>query len=196
MNATTQIESTPQVTIYTSNDCHWCAKAKQYLTRRGVAYIERNAETDETAAQEVMNLTGHRGVPVIVIGDQVIRGFQRRPLDELLGLGALDAATEATLPPTQDAVAAAVAAGKFAMTPEQQASAAAFTAQVPAELLSDYLADQLDGSPTNCDHTFRHIAAFLDAHPVAGIDSDSLLDLLRAAGIRCDCGYVINVIIK
>src|SRR3982750_3190173 len=85
----------PQVTIYTGDGCHWCVKAKQYLAQRGGPYIERNVEADAAAAAEAIRLSGHQGVPVIVVGERVIAGFQRQALDAALNLGAPDAVTEA-----------------------------------------------------------------------------------------------------
>src|SRR5689334_2984706 len=100
--ATAETAERPVVTVYTSDDCHWCVKAKQYLAARGVPYTEKNVEADPAAAAEALRLAGQRGTPVITVGEQVIRGFQRRALDALLGLGAPDPATAAALPPAQD----------------------------------------------------------------------------------------------
>ena len=186
----------PQVTIYTGNDCHWCAKAKQYLTRRGVAYTEKNVEADEAAAQEALRLAGRRGVPVIVVGAQVIAGFQRRELDAALALGAPDAATEAALPPAQDTLVAAAAAGRLAWTPEQQATAAAFAQLVDPAALCGYLGPALDYSPANCDHTFRHVSAYLTAQPPAAADVAAALGMLRALDVQCDCGVVFNICMR
>src|SRR6478672_8139301 len=111
MNAAVTRGAGPAVVIYTSDDCHWCGKAKQYLTTRGVAYTEKNVEQDAAAAADAQRLSGQRGTPVITVGERVIVGFQRRALDTLLALGALDARTEASLPPAQDALAATLAAG-------------------------------------------------------------------------------------
>src|ERR1044072_5439867 len=78
--------SFPPVTVYTSNDCRWCPVVKQYLVDKGVPYTERNVEEDEAAAMEAFRLAGRRQTPVIAVGPGVVVGFQRRELDELLGL--------------------------------------------------------------------------------------------------------------
>jgi glutaredoxin 3 len=182
----------PAVVIYTSDDCHWCGKAKQYLATRGVAYTEKNVETDEAAGRDAERLSGQRGTPVITVGGQVIVGFQRRALDAALALGAADAATEAALPPAQDALAATLAAGKQAWTPEQQATAADFARIVDRSALCGYLGRKLDYSPANCDHTFRHVDAYLGAHPPAQ-GPDAARAMLRSLGVVCDCGYAMNL---
>src|SRR5689334_9888749 len=122
-NTGAQAGTFPPVTIYTSYDCHWCGKAKQYLAQRGVSYTEKNVEDDPAAAQEALTLTGgHRGVPVIAVGGQVIEGFRRGELDAALGLAALDATTAAALPIDQDTQVALVQAGRIAWTPAQEAT--------------------------------------------------------------------------
>jgi glutaredoxin-like YruB-family protein len=181
------------VTIYTGDDCHWCGKAKQYLTQRGVPYIERNVEADEAAAAEAIRLSGHPGVPVIAVGERVIVGFQRGELDAVLHLGTPDAATEATLPPAQDTTAAAAAAARLAWTPEQELTAARFRQQVDAEALCGAVGQGLEYSLAACDHTFRYVGAFLSAHPPAAGDPAAILALLRSLGVECDCGYAINI---
>jgi glutaredoxin 3 len=182
----------PAVVIYTSDDCHWCGKAKQYLTTRGVAYTEKNVEQDATAAEEAQLLSGQRGTPVITVDEQVIVGFQRRALDALLALGALDARAEAALPPAQDTLAATLAAGKLTWTAEQRATAAAFAELVDRAALCGYLGQKLDYSPAKCDHTFRYVRAYLDDHPPAG-GPDAALAMLRSLDVECDCGYAMNL---
>lgn len=185
--------SFPPVTIYTGDNCHWCGKAKQYLTQRGVPYIERNVEADEAAAADAMRLSGHRGVPVIVVGERVIAGFRRGDLDDALNLGAPDAATEAALPPAQDTTAAALAAARIAWTPEQEAAAGQFVQLMDAPALCGYLAQTLDYNLANCDHTLRLVTAFLADHPPADTDPAAVLALLHPLGVACDCSFVSNL---
>jgi len=76
-----QANAFPTVTIYTGNDCFWCDRAKQYLNQRGVPYEELNVEENEALGPDVINLTGQRHVPVIVIGSHAIVGFRKPELD-------------------------------------------------------------------------------------------------------------------
>lgn len=73
-----------EVTVYTSNTCPYCTLAKNYLTEKGVDYTEKNVQTDKEARKELMGM-GHMGVPVLVINDQEIVGFDKEKIDELLG---------------------------------------------------------------------------------------------------------------
>ncbi len=49
-----------------------------------MGFRERDVAEDPVAAEEMVRLTGQRGVPVVVIDGRVVVGFDRRRLDELL----------------------------------------------------------------------------------------------------------------
>ena len=63
----------PPVVIYSGNDCVWCVRAKEYMTEHGVAYTEKNVEENDDYAAEALALVSRRGVPIIVIGSEVVR---------------------------------------------------------------------------------------------------------------------------
>lgn len=73
-----------EVIIYTSNTCHHCHTAKEYLSEKGVQVIERNVQEDPAARKELMK-KGIMAVPVIVIEDETIIGFDKGKIDSLLG---------------------------------------------------------------------------------------------------------------
>jgi glutaredoxin 3 len=73
------------IKIYTTPTCGYCKMAKKYLSERGIQYIEYDVARDKKAADEMVNLTGQMGVPVIVLDGQVIIGFDRPRLEQLLG---------------------------------------------------------------------------------------------------------------
>lgn len=58
--------------------------AKEFLSQRGVPFVEKDVSRDMGAAQEMVRRSGQRGVPVIVVNDQVIVGFNRLLLEEAL----------------------------------------------------------------------------------------------------------------
>lgn len=62
--------------------------AKEFLSHHGIQFEYKDITTDPAILEEMLQHTGGvRGVPVIVIGDQVIRGFDRGRVSELLGIG-------------------------------------------------------------------------------------------------------------
>lgn len=79
----------PQVKVYTTAYCPYCVRAKQLLTRKGVAYEEVDLSHDDAQREQVSRDTGWRTVPQIFIGNRFVGGF-----DELKALddaGELDA---------------------------------------------------------------------------------------------------------
>jgi glutaredoxin 3 len=70
------------VTVYSTNWCPWCDRAKALLKTRGIEFDDVNIETQPNFRQTLMDLTGGYTVPQIVIGEQPIGGFQQlRALD-------------------------------------------------------------------------------------------------------------------
>ncbi len=60
-----------QVTMYTTHWCPDCRRAKHFLTRRGVRYLEINIEDDPKAEAIVLQANhGRRKVPTLKIGDR------------------------------------------------------------------------------------------------------------------------------
>ena len=55
----------------------------EYLSQKGVAYTEKNVSRDPQAVQELAGM-GIRSLPVVVIGEKRIRGFNPKAIDEAL----------------------------------------------------------------------------------------------------------------
>lgn len=61
----------------------FCNRTKEFLSKKGVLFTERDVSTDEKALAELENL-GYRTTPVILIGDEVVVGFDQKRLEDLL----------------------------------------------------------------------------------------------------------------
>lgn len=73
-----------EVEVYTTRACPYCTMAKEFLSQRGVPFKEYDVAADSQAAYRMIRLSGQRGVPVITVGDQVVVGFDRPRLEQLL----------------------------------------------------------------------------------------------------------------
>jgi len=73
------------VTVYSTQNCPYCRMAKAFLEKYGVPYDSIDVGADTDAAKKMIDLSGQRGVPVIVVGDEVIVGFDAQRLNELFG---------------------------------------------------------------------------------------------------------------
>ncbi len=76
----------PKVIIFTTPTCSFCRKAKQYFNDKRVRYTEVDVSRDQRAAQDMLRRTGQMGVPVILINNRPIVGFDRPQIDQLLGI--------------------------------------------------------------------------------------------------------------
>ncbi|OGI80703.1 NrdH-redoxin [Candidatus Nomurabacteria bacterium RIFCSPHIGHO2_02_FULL_41_52] len=74
------------VTIYSTPTCHFCHMAKDFFKANNVAYTEHNVASDLEKRKEMMEKSGQMGVPVIIIGNEIIVGFDRPKIAKLLGL--------------------------------------------------------------------------------------------------------------
>lgn len=179
--------------VVLSSHCHECGKATQDLTQRGIAYTEKNVGAAAAIACAAVVVSGQHGVPIITVVSQVIVGFQRRALDHALGLAALEARKEAAVSPAQDTLADLIAAQRLRWTADQATLVDQLRQRLASAALGDHLGRQLDYSFANCDDTFRHVRAFLAAHPYAAAEVAALLGLLGPLDVGCDCGYAINL---
>jgi glutaredoxin 3 len=73
-----------KIVVYSTPNCPWCTRAKDYLKKIGANYEEKDVSVDIRSAKEMVQLSGQMGVPVIVIDDQVVIGFDRNKIDGLL----------------------------------------------------------------------------------------------------------------
>lgn len=81
------------VTIYTTNVCHYCHLTKNFFQEKGVQYVEKNVETDAALQREMIEKTGQFAVPVIEIAEEgknpvYVLGFEREILAHELGIAA------------------------------------------------------------------------------------------------------------
>ena len=91
MNDEPEIEN-PEIIMYSQALCGYCAAARKFLRRKGVAFTEINVTMDATRRREMVNRSGRSSVPQIFVGNRHIGGYddmveldRRNELDTLLG---------------------------------------------------------------------------------------------------------------
>ncbi len=79
--------NTKTVEIYSTASCHFCHMAKDFFNNHKVAFTDYNVGTDVEKRNEMVELTGQMGVPVIVIDKKdVVIGFNQKALSQLLDI--------------------------------------------------------------------------------------------------------------
>lgn len=74
------------VTIFSTPNCHFCQAAKEFFKEHDVAFEEHDVAADQEKRKEMVEMTGQMGVPVIVIGNDIIVGFDEEKAKSLLGV--------------------------------------------------------------------------------------------------------------
>lgn len=73
-----------KVKVYSTPTCPWCHRAKDFLKEKGVEFEDINVAEDADAAQQMVEKSGQRGVPVIEIGGKMIVGFDQEAIEKEL----------------------------------------------------------------------------------------------------------------
>jgi glutaredoxin-like YruB-family protein len=74
------------IKIYSTPFCPYCVTLKDYLKSKKIEYTDVDVAEDEAAREEMVNLSGQIGVPVVNIDGKIIVGFDKPEIDSVLGL--------------------------------------------------------------------------------------------------------------
>lgn len=76
------------VTIYSTPTCHFCQMTKEFFKEKNITYTDYDVAHDMVKRQEMIQKSGQMGVPVVIIGDEMIIGFDKEKLASALGVTA------------------------------------------------------------------------------------------------------------
>lgn len=76
------------ISIYSTPTCTYCQMAKDFFGQNNIAYTEYNVALDLARRQEMIEKSGQMGVPVIVIENDIIVGFDKDRIVKTLGIAA------------------------------------------------------------------------------------------------------------
>src|SRR3954470_5164494 len=69
-------EAMANITVYSTDPCSFCSRAKELLNRRGYQFEEINLSKDPAGRAQLVELTGMFSFPQIVINGEVVGGFR------------------------------------------------------------------------------------------------------------------------
>ncbi len=77
-----------KVIVFTTPTCSWCRVVKQHLKKHKIRFKEIDITKDERAARDMVRRTGQQGVPVTLINNRPIVGFDKEKINRLLNIKA------------------------------------------------------------------------------------------------------------
>ncbi|MBN2017357.1 MAG: NrdH-redoxin [Candidatus Cloacimonetes bacterium] len=77
---------TASVVVFSTPMCSWCRKTKDYFRKHNIRFKDIDVSRDQAAARDMVRRTGQQGVPVIIINNRPIVGFDKKKIDSLLGI--------------------------------------------------------------------------------------------------------------
>jgi glutaredoxin-like YruB-family protein len=76
----------PKVIVFSTPSCSFCNQAKRYFKEKNIRFTDVDVSRDQSAARDMMRRTGQMGVPVILINNKPIVGFDRPKINQLLNI--------------------------------------------------------------------------------------------------------------
>ncbi|KGK87050.1 glutaredoxin [Desulfosporosinus sp. HMP52] len=71
-----------EIVMYTLPLCPYCARAKRFLTGRGIMFVEKNILIPKNL-KELRNVTNLIGVPVTIVGKRILTRFSLAEYEEV-----------------------------------------------------------------------------------------------------------------
>ena len=76
----------PKVIMFSTPTCSYCNQAKRYFREKNVRFRDIDVSKDHRAAADMQRRTGQTGVPVIMINNRPIVGFDKTKINQMLGI--------------------------------------------------------------------------------------------------------------
>ena len=81
-----QQNSQPKVIIFTTPTCSYCNIAKRYFREKSIRFTDVDVSRDQRAAADMQRRTGQTGVPVIMINNRSVVGFDKSKINRMLNI--------------------------------------------------------------------------------------------------------------
>ncbi|WP_163103129.1 glutaredoxin family protein [Peribacillus alkalitolerans] len=75
-----------EVILFSQPQCPPCEFAKNYFKENSIPFVEKNISQNAAARKELTTKYQSFSTPTIIIGSEVVRGFDQARIEELLSL--------------------------------------------------------------------------------------------------------------
>ncbi|MCD6410653.1 glutathione S-transferase N-terminal domain-containing protein [bacterium] len=76
----------PKIKVYSTPTCPYCQLLKEYLKEHNIDFEDVDVSKDQAALQELQEKTGALAVPVVDIDGEIIIGFDKPKIDQILNI--------------------------------------------------------------------------------------------------------------
>ncbi len=76
----------PRVKVYSTQMCPYCSTLKQFLKEHNIEFEDIDPSQDKKALDEMVQKSGQMGVPVVDIDGEIVVGFDKEKICELLNI--------------------------------------------------------------------------------------------------------------
>ena len=73
-----------KIQVYSTPSCPYCIRAKQFLAENNIPFEDYDVALDQQKAEEMVAKSSQMGVPVLDIDGQIIVGFDKERIKQLL----------------------------------------------------------------------------------------------------------------
>lgn len=74
------------VKVYSTPTCPFCIRTKQFLKDNNISFEDIDVSGNPEKAEEMIKKTGQMGVPIIDIDGEIIVGFDKEKIKEVLDI--------------------------------------------------------------------------------------------------------------
>ncbi|MBZ1345487.1 MAG: glutathione S-transferase N-terminal domain-containing protein [Candidatus Nealsonbacteria bacterium] len=74
------------VKIYSTPSCYYCLTLKEFLKENNIEFEEIDVSKEKKAQEEMIEKSGQMGVPVVEIEGEIVVGFDREKICQLLNI--------------------------------------------------------------------------------------------------------------
>jgi len=76
----------PKIRVFSTPTCPYCVTLKEYLKEKGFEFEDIDVSQDQKTLDEMVEKSGQMGVPVVEIDGQIIIGFDKEKITQLLNI--------------------------------------------------------------------------------------------------------------
>lgn len=76
----------PKIIVFSTPTCTYCNAAKRYFRDKNIRFTDVDVSRDSSAARDMQRRTGQMGVPVILINNYPIVGFDKPKIKRMLNI--------------------------------------------------------------------------------------------------------------